>query len=136
MHTIKLSMRNGAGYPCRPLFFPVSPARRNSIRKATPPPESFGGYATSNDVEASSLVAHFSFENNLIDSVSNSAATNNGTAFTPGIKGQGLQIGLNNYAVFNPTSGIASCQSITPRLLGKYPAGYPRHSTLRELCRQ
>jgi hypothetical protein len=81
--------------------------------KSYAPAESFGGYASSNAVEASSLVAHFSFENNLIDSVSNTAASNNGTTFTPGIKGQGLQIGLNNYAVFNPTSAIAACQSIS-----------------------
>ncbi len=81
--------------------------------KSYAPSESFGGYASSNAVESSSLVAHFSFENNLIDSVSNTAAANFGTTFTPGIKGQGLQIGLNNYAVFNPTSAIAACQSMS-----------------------
>ena len=40
------------------------------------PAESFGGFASSDAIEPSSLVAHFAFENTLIDSVSKTSATN------------------------------------------------------------
>ena len=111
MHTIKLSMRIALATLAFSFF--VISCQKKFDPASYKPAESFGGYATSNQVEASNLVAHFSFENNLIDSISNTAATNTGTTFTTGIKGQGLQIGLNNYAVFNPTSAIAGCQSIS-----------------------
>ena len=77
------------------------------------PAESFGGFASSDAIEPSSLVAHFAFENTLIDSVSKTSATNYGTTFTPGLKGQGLQVGLNNYAIFTPTAGLTGLQSMT-----------------------
>jgi hypothetical protein len=77
------------------------------------PSETFGGFSSSSAIEPSALVAHFSFENNLIDSVSKTAASNSGTTFSPGIKGQALQIGVNNYAAFPTTSGIAGLQSTT-----------------------
>jgi Concanavalin A-like lectin/glucanases superfamily len=81
--------------------------------KSYAPSESFGGFSSSDAIEPSALVAHFSFENNLVDSVSKTAASNAGTTFSPGIKGQALQIGVNNYAVFPTTGGIAGLQSTT-----------------------
>ena len=70
------------------------------------PKQTFGGYDASNQVAASDLVAHFSFEGNLVDSVSKTAASNSGTSNSPGIKGQGMQVGLGNYAVFTPTDAV------------------------------
>jgi len=81
--------------------------------KSYAPKQTFGGYAASNEVAASDLVAHFAFEGNLVDSVSNTAATNNGTSNSPGIKGQGMQVGEGNYAVFTPTDAIKNLQSMT-----------------------
>lgn len=88
---------------CQKKFDPLSYA----------PKETFGGYAASNEVAAADLVAHFAFEGNLVDSVSKTAATNNGTSNSTGIKGQGMQIGLNNYAVFSPTPAIKNLQSMS-----------------------
>jgi hypothetical protein len=81
--------------------------------KSYAPAETFGGYAASNEVAATSLVAHFSFEGGLVDSVSKTSATGNGTSYGTGVKGQALQIGLNNYATFTPTDAIKQLQSIT-----------------------
>lgn len=77
------------------------------------PAETFGGYTTSNQVSASSLVAHFSFENNLEDSVSGTSGTATGTSYAQGIKGNGLQVGAGNYATFTPTAAIAGLKSMT-----------------------
>jgi len=81
--------------------------------KSYAPKQTFGGYAASNEVAAADLVAHFAFEGNLVDSVSNTSATNSGTSNSTGIKGQGMAIGLGNYAVFTPTTAIKSLQSMT-----------------------
>jgi hypothetical protein len=81
--------------------------------KSYAPKETFGGYAASNEVAASDLVTHFAFEGDLLDSVSKTAATNSGTSNSPGIKGQGMLVGLNNYAVFTPTDAIKNLQSMT-----------------------
>jgi len=81
--------------------------------KSYAPKQTFGGYAASNEVAASDLVAHFAFEGNLVDSVSNTSATNNGTSNSTGIKGQGMQVGLGNYAVFAPTDAIKNLQSMS-----------------------
>ncbi|MBN9383152.1 MAG: LamG domain-containing protein [Chitinophagaceae bacterium] len=81
--------------------------------KSYAPAETFGGYSASNQVASSNLVTHFAFEGNLQDSVSKTAATNAGTSFSPGIKGQGMLVGLNNYALFTPTDAIKNLQSMT-----------------------
>ncbi|WP_431212901.1 LamG-like jellyroll fold domain-containing protein [Puia sp. P3] len=81
--------------------------------KSYAPAETFGGYSASNEVGASSLVAHFSFEGALVDSVSKTSATGTGTSYGTGVKGQGLSIGLNNYATFIPTDAIKQLQSMT-----------------------
>jgi hypothetical protein len=77
------------------------------------PAESFGGYSSSSQIAPSNLVGYFAFDNSLADSVSTTTATNYGTTYTTGIKGKALQIGLNNYAVFTPTTAIKSLQSMT-----------------------
>jgi hypothetical protein len=94
------------------LFFLAS-CQKKFDPKSYAPDQSFGGYNTSNEIAPTDLVAHFSFEGNLTDSISNTTATNFGTSFSTGIKGQSLQVGLNNYAVFTPTPAIKALQNIT-----------------------
>ncbi|HWK06245.1 MAG TPA: LamG domain-containing protein [Puia sp.] len=81
--------------------------------KSYAPAQTFGGYSASNQIAPSDLVAHFSFENGLTDSVSKTSATATGTTYSTGIKGQAMQIGLNNYALFTPTTAIKNLQSMT-----------------------
>jgi hypothetical protein len=112
MHTINLSIKRTLGTLAACSLFILS-CQKKFDAKSYAPAQTFGGFSSSSQIEPSSLVAHFAFENNLIDSVSSTAATNNGTTFSPGLKGQALQIGLNNYAVFKPTAAISSLQSAT-----------------------
>lgn len=78
------------------------------------PAMTFGGYAASSEIAASSLVTHFSFENTMLDSVSGTSATPTGTTYTTkGIKGNALSIGLKNYAIFTPTDALKKLQSVT-----------------------
>ncbi|MGN6531947.1 MAG: LamG domain-containing protein [Ginsengibacter sp.] len=77
------------------------------------PVQTFEGYSASNQVQANKLVTHFSFEGGLLDSVSNTSATGAGTSYGPGVRGQAMNIGLNNYATFVPTSSIKSLQDMT-----------------------
>lgn len=81
--------------------------------KSYAPAQTFNGYTSSNEVAKSSLIAYWGFEGTLTDSTSGTSATNFGTSFTTGIKGQALQGGLNNYALFTPTPAIKALQSMT-----------------------
>ena len=94
-------------------IFVLASCQKKFDPKSYAPDQTFGGYNSSNEISPSDLVAHFAFEGDLSDSVSKTSATNTGTSFTPGIKGQGLQVGLNNYAVFAPTTAIKGLQSMT-----------------------
>lgn len=91
----------------------ISSCQKKFDPKSYAPAETFGGYASSSQVASSDLVAHFSFEGSLTDSVSKTSATGTGTSYGTGIKGQALQIGLNNYALFTPTDAIKKLQSMT-----------------------
>jgi hypothetical protein len=77
------------------------------------PSESFGGYSASSQIATSNLVAYFGFEGSLIDSVSGTQGTASGTTYGTGIIGQGLAIGVNNYATFAMTSALQGVQSAT-----------------------
>lgn len=77
------------------------------------PKETFGGYESAREVAASNLVAYFAFEGGLVDSVSNTAAINTNTSNSPGIKGQGMLVGLDKYALFTPTGAIKNLESMT-----------------------
>lgn len=77
------------------------------------PEQTFGGYSSSNQIAADKLITHFSFDGVMTDSVSNTSATGFGTSYGPGIKGKGLQVGINNYATFTPTNAIKNLQDFT-----------------------
>ena len=112
MHTIKLSIRPVINMLAVCTLFIVSCQKKFDVNSYKPA-ETFGGYSSSNQVQTAALVAHFGFEGNLVDSVSNTAATNYGTTFSPGIKGQAMQVGVGNYAIFTPTTAIRGLQSMT-----------------------
>jgi len=77
------------------------------------PAETFGGYSASSQIASTDLVAYWAFNGSLVDSVSNTSCVNTGTTFGTGIVGQGLQCGLNTYAIFTPTTAIKNLQSAT-----------------------
>jgi hypothetical protein len=78
------------------------------------PAETFGGYSSSSEIAPSNLVAHFSFESTLLDSVSNTSATAYGTTYSStGIKGSAMVVDSGNYALFTPTNAIRNLKSIT-----------------------
>jgi hypothetical protein len=81
--------------------------------KSYSPPLDIGGFSSSSEVASANLVAHWSFNGSIIDSVSGSSGINSGTTFTTGIKGQALQGGTSSYVVFDPGTTIKNLQSYT-----------------------
>lgn len=73
------------------------------------------GYSAVKQIEPSSLVAYWGFEESLIDSVSNEEGTNKATSFVNGFKGQGLSLNVANksYVTFEPGSSITDLESFT-----------------------
>lgn len=77
------------------------------------PPLSIGGYTSTKEIAPSNLVGYWAFDGSLVDSVSNSMATNNGTSFTGGIKGQALQGASKGYVLADASTAIQTMQSFT-----------------------
>jgi hypothetical protein len=65
------------------------------------------GYSYVSEIEPTKLVSYWGFDNNLVDSVSKSAATATNTSFADGYVGKALQGSNNGYAVADITSQIA-----------------------------
>ena len=64
------------------------------------PPDPIGGFNNSNEIQAAALKAHWTFDGNANESISNTApTTTSGTSFGPGIKGQALVLS-NGYALY------------------------------------
>lgn len=85
------------------------------------PVQSFGGFGSSNQIQPSNLVGHWSFENSLIDSVSTTVATGVNTTFSTGIKGAGLQGADKAYVISTPSNAIIGLQSMTVSLWVNVP---------------
>lgn len=85
------------------------------------PEQSFGGFAKSNQIQASNLVGYWSFENSLIDSVSSTVATGVNTTFSNGIKGAGLQGADKAYVTSIPSNAVIGLQSMTVSLWVNVP---------------
>jgi len=77
------------------------------------PLPTFSGYSNSKDIEPASLVAYWPFNGNLNDSLSSTTGTGTGTAFSAGVKGQGLQIPANSYMVTNTPDAVKALHSFT-----------------------
>jgi len=69
--------------------------RSDDFPKGDPPPVS-GGYTNSRQIEPASLVGYWSFDGNLVDSVTSSVGTNHGMTYSAGLKGQALTGGPNS----------------------------------------
>jgi len=85
-----------------------------------------GGYSTSAEVAAANLVAHWAFENNYTDAVSNTVGTGNNVSalsfVANGIKGKAVEIASPGYINSNMTSTVAGLSSFTMTCWIKQPA--------------
>lgn len=84
----------------------------DKVTKGDPPPVP-GGFTNSDQIAANNLIGYWDFDGNLTDKVSGQSATNVGTTFTTGIKGQAYQGSDTTYATFNPGDAIQNLHSFT-----------------------
>jgi len=77
------------------------------------PLPSFDGFSSSKDIEPASLVALWSFNGNLADSLSGTAGVNTGTSFGAGVAGKGLQGADHSYVVSDVPSAVQGVHSFT-----------------------
>ncbi|HRI21343.1 MAG TPA: LamG domain-containing protein [Panacibacter sp.] len=77
------------------------------------PALSIGGYTSSGEIAPANLVGYWGFDDNLLDSVTNTAGTNAGTTFQNGVKGKALLTGDKGYVLFNPGAAITGMKSFT-----------------------
>ncbi|TSD62988.1 LamG domain-containing protein [Inquilinus sp. KBS0705] len=91
----------------------LSACQKNFDPKSYAPALDIGGYTSSNAVATSNLVAHWSFDDNLLDSISNTAGTSTGTTFNAGIKGKSLQGALKGYVLATPSPAVTGLKSFT-----------------------
>jgi hypothetical protein len=73
------------------------------------------GYSSIKQIQPGKLVSYWAFDQSLIDSVSSAAATNDGSAFTGGFIGKGLDLNVDNKSniTFVPSSTIKNLHSFT-----------------------
>lgn len=77
------------------------------------PPINIGGYTSASEVAKESLIAHWGFDGNLIDSVSKTAGVNTSTTFGAGVKGQSVQGAKDAYVIVDPSAAVKSMHSFT-----------------------
>ncbi len=94
----------------------VSACQKDFDPKSYAPPLSIGGFTGSKEIAASNLIAHWSFNGNLTDSVSGTAGTAKSTTFSEGIKGQAMQGALNGYVLADAGAKVAGLTSFTTTL--------------------
>jgi hypothetical protein len=73
------------------------------------------GFSSVKQIEPSSLVAYWGFEESLVDSVSGAAGTNKASTFVNGFKGKAVSFDVANkaYVTFDANSAITGLQSFT-----------------------
>ncbi|MFT3902491.1 MAG: LamG domain-containing protein [Niabella sp.] len=81
--------------------------------KSYAPPFTINGYTSSSEIAASNLVAYWSFEGDLKESVSGNVGENKGTSFAQGFIGQGLKGALNSYVLTDASNALSSLKSFT-----------------------
>jgi len=80
---------------------------------STPSLPSIGGYNSSNDVAASNLIAHWTFDGTNNEDISKTAPSNSSNAsFTTGQKGQALQLN-NGYLAYPTINALSSANAIS-----------------------
>ena len=91
----------------------LSSCWKQSLPSAYAPPLNISGYTSGDQIAASNLVARWTFDNTLKDSVSNTDGVNTGTTFSAGLKGQALQGAANAYVESAVPTAIQSLHSFT-----------------------
>lgn len=83
--------------------------------KTYQPAFTVNGYTSTSEIGGGSLVGYWSFDGSLIDSVSKTAATNAGSSFTGGFKGQALNLNASgkSYVTAEPSNAIKNMGSFT-----------------------
>jgi hypothetical protein len=109
---IKAMLLTGAA-----LVFTLSSCQKSFNAKSYAPNKplpTFGGYSSSDEIEADSLVAYWNFSGTLTDSISKLPGKATSTAFGSGISGQAFQGSANNaYAVCGAAPALATLQKMT-----------------------
>jgi hypothetical protein len=77
------------------------------------PAPTFGGYSSSSQIEADSLIAYWNFSGTLTDSISKLTGVATNSSFGAGIFGQAYQGSLNGYAVCKSSPALAALQKCT-----------------------
>ena len=77
------------------------------------PLPTYGGFSSSNEIEAANLIDYWNFSGTLTDSVSKLPGTATGSTFGTGISGQGFVNALNQYAICKSSPAIAALQTFT-----------------------
>lgn len=77
------------------------------------PLPTFGGFSSSKQIEASSLVAFWPFSGSLTDSLSGTAGVSTATSFGTGLSGKGLQVSSTGYMVTNTPTAVKNLHSFT-----------------------
>ncbi|MEP7144309.1 MAG: LamG-like jellyroll fold domain-containing protein [Ferruginibacter sp.] len=77
------------------------------------PPFTISGFSSVSQIQPTALVGYWSFDGNLLDSVSGTAGVNTETTFVPGFKGQAMQGGIGKYVLFTPGATIKALHSFT-----------------------
>lgn len=80
------------------------------------PQLNIGGYNSSKEIAPGNLVAHWSFEDNLIDSVSKTVGVSTGTSFAAGVKGKAMQGATDGYVVSATPADVQNLKSFTTML--------------------
>jgi len=106
------------------LFGMVSCSKSSSGGGGPTGPVLIGGYASSDSVAASNLIAYWSFDNTMTEKVSSLSATDSGTVTyaTTGVRGQAYQGDSGVYATYTPGSAFGALQSFTISFWYKLPA--------------
>jgi hypothetical protein len=77
------------------------------------PALNINGFTAANQIAPANLVARWSFNGDLKDSLASTTATAVGTSFSPGLLGQALQGANNAYALSDVPAAIQSLHSFT-----------------------
>ncbi|RVT98532.1 LamG domain-containing protein [Mucilaginibacter limnophilus] len=77
------------------------------------PPLNIGGYTSANEIAPSNLIAYWSFNGDLTDSISGTAGTATGATFAGGVKGQAMQGADDSYVVSNTPTAVQNMSAFT-----------------------
>jgi len=77
------------------------------------PPLTINGYTSASQIAPTNLVAHWTFNGTLTDSISNTTGVATGTSFSGGLEGQALQGALNSYVISALPPAVQSLHSFT-----------------------